>query len=276
MKLLANLSRRALLPLTLIAVSGLGLTSAFSQAELLITEINYHPTDAAENQEFVEIKNVGDEPQAMAGWTIGGVGDVTFSQATIAPGGFLVVAKSAAVFNATYGFLPGGTFTGSLRNSGEEVELVDPAMNSVFSVDYWDGDAEDPANPDDADRPLWPERPDGDGYTLVPQNPNVNTNPNDFRNWRPSIAIGGSPGADEPLPNPLLPVFINEIRTREGNADNDAIEFFNPNATDVNIGDWFLSDNLDNPKKSPVPDGTIVPAVAISSYRMGSMGSPSA
>ena len=41
---------------------------------------------------------------------------------------------------------------------------------------------------------------------------------------------------------------------------NDAIEFFNPNGSAVNIGDWFLSDNLDNPKKSPVPPGTIVPA----------------
>jgi len=266
MKLLAKLSRRALFSISVILASGLGITSGFSQAELIITEINYHPTDANELQEFIEIKNVGDETQVMTGFTVGGVGTVVFSQTTIAPGSFLVLANNAANFNARYGFQPGGVFSGSLKNSGEEIDLVDAAMNTVFSVDYWDGGNDDPDDPDDAERPFWPESPDGDGFTLVPQNPNVNTDPNDYRNWRPSIATGGSPGADEPLPAPLLPIFINEIRTRDDAHDlasptigNDAIEFFNPNPGDVNIGDWFLSDNLDNPKKSPVPAGTVVP-----------------
>ena len=195
---------RTLFPIAAAVVAGLSALapSAFSQSKLLITEIHYHPdaTGPAENQEFIEIKNVGDEAQSLIGYSFGGVGNVTFlnpQSNTIQPGGFLVIAKSSAAFNAKYQFLPGATFDGSLRNSGEKLDIVTPLAQgeeTVFSVDYWDGNDEDPLDPDDDNRPLWPSSPDGDGYSLVPQNPNVNTDPDDYRNWRPSIDLGGSPG----------------------------------------------------------------------------------
>ncbi|MGI9244017.1 MAG: lamin tail domain-containing protein [Verrucomicrobiales bacterium] len=265
--------RRTLLSITSVALGGLAALapSASAQSELLITEIYYHPyevTDPNENLEFIEVKNVGDEAQLMNGYTFDGVGTVAIPLGTtIQPGGILVIAKNtgvnSGVFQATYGFTPVATFDGSLRNSGEKLDILPPGLDAepVFEVEYWDGDDPEPGMEEEqANRPLWPSSPDGDGYSLVPQNPNVNTDPDDFRNWRPSIRIGGSPGSDEPLPDPLTPVFINEIRTRDGDLSNDAIEFYNPNGSAVDISDWFLSDNIDNPKKSPVPDGTVIPA----------------
>ena len=71
----------------------------------------------------------------------------------------------------------------------------------------------------------------------------------------------GSPGEDEPLPDQLKKVFINEMRTRDGLLSNDAIEIYNPNDQDVDISGWYISDNLDRPlKNSSIIEGTIVPA----------------
>lgn len=268
---------RTLLSMALIGLANFAAaTAAQAQAELIITELHYH--SEVDDQEFVEIKNIGDEAQDFSDWEVGGVGVVTLPVGgeVIPAGGFLVLAENSSAFQIRYGFAPDGTYAGSLRNSGEEVELKMPTrdemgnlildeMNeivfeTVFSVMYWDGDDADPVEPDEEDRPNWPTDPDGRGRSLVPMIPNDNPDPNDFRNWRPSINDGGSPGTDEPLPDPLLPVFINEIRTRDGVFDNDAIEFFNPNSTDVNIGDWFLTDDVDDANGSPLPADTIVPA----------------
>ena len=46
---------------------------------------------------------------------------------TIAAGGYLVVAKDAAQFQATYGFAPAAVYGGNLSNSGETVALKDAA-----------------------------------------------------------------------------------------------------------------------------------------------------
>jgi hypothetical protein len=40
----------------------------------------------------------------------------------------------------------------------------------------------------------------------------------------------------------------------------DVIELYNPTASDVNIGGWFLTDNFDDPKKFVIPTGTMIPA----------------
>ena len=40
----------------------------------------------------------------------------------------------------------------------------------------------------------------------------------------------------------------------------DSVELFNPTASDVDIGGWFVTDDFNTPKKFRVPDGTIIPA----------------
>src|SRR6185369_15632044 len=41
----------------------------------------------------------------------------------------------------------------------------------------------------------------------------------------------------------------------------DAIELYNPTASDVDISNWWISNRADDPKKFRVPAGTIVPAL---------------
>ena len=40
----------------------------------------------------------------------------------------------------------------------------------------------------------------------------------------------------------------------------DWFELFNPTATNVDIGGWFLSDDAPGPKKFRIPDGTMIAA----------------
>ncbi|MBN1996372.1 T9SS type A sorting domain-containing protein, partial [candidate division KSB1 bacterium] len=44
----------------------------------------------------------------------------------------------------------------------------------------------------------WPEKADGDGYSLITKEPNPGRDENDARWWRISAAIHGSPGRDDP------------------------------------------------------------------------------
>ena len=267
----SGMPRRVLLSLTTIAVfAAAALPAAFAAAELIITEIHYHPNETNDPtgiQKYIEVKNIGDEAQNMTGYTFSGIGDVDYiNQSVIQPGGFLVIARgNGSGFTNKFGFAPGATFSGNLSQKGETIKIVTPAPEekTVFSVSYWDGG--DATEAGEEDRPLWPSNPDEDDsdYTLVPLRADVNPDPDDFRNWRPSIsADGGSPGADEPNTEPFE-VFINEVRTRDAvdpDAENDAVEFFNPNGSPVDISDWFLTDNLDDPKRFPLPSGSVVPA----------------
>ena len=67
-----------------------------------------------------------------------------------------------------------------------------------------------------------------------------------------------SPGA----PNYLWisNVVINEALTHTDPPFEDAIELRNLTGTNINIGDWWLSDALSKPQKYRIPGGTILPA----------------
>ena len=60
-------------------------------------------------------------------------------------------------------------------------------------------------------------------------------------------------------------VVINEFSCSNytlgvGGDNEDFVEFFNPTAADVDLGGYFLSDNLGNVDKFEIPAGTTVPA----------------
>jgi len=58
---------------------------------------------------------------------------------------------------------------------------------------------------------------------------------------------------------PLTNVIINEILTHTDSPLEDAVEFFNPTASAVNIGGWFISDSQSDLKRYRIPDGTTIP-----------------
>jgi hypothetical protein len=82
-------------------------------------------------------------------------------------------------------------------------------------------------------------------------NPNLNPDPANPLNWHASTAIGGSPGADD-APANIPRVFINEALTHTDPPQLDTIEL-NPNPTNVNIGNWYLTDQRIRRRNSAFP-----------------------
>ena len=219
---------------------------------LAITEIHYNPlptspgaTDSSE-YEFIEFKNTGTSALDLGGLTFANGITFTFPPATsLAPGAFKVIVKNLVKFNARYpGVATAGVFTGSLDNAGEKLTVTTALGGAVLTVDY-------------DDDPPWPAAADGSGYSLVPNGTNYNSDKGE--NWRASANVNGSPGADDPAVN-FAPVVINEALTNSTPPLKDTIELYNPTASAVNIGNWWLSDDRDTPKKYRIPAGTTIPA----------------
>lgn len=221
---------------------------------LLVTEIMYNPPDvgavSGTEFEFIEIKNTGLQSVALGGMSLSNAVSHVFPLGTVLPaGGFAVVARNPPRFAEKYPAVPvlpdGYGPSASLGNGGEDLALVDAAGQIVFRVDY-------------SDKAPWPEAADGDGYSLVPVNPNANPAPNAAASWRASAQPGGSPGADDPEPG--LQVRINELLSNPPSGQSDWIELYNPGPASVDVGHWWLSDSPANPRKYRIPPSTLIPS----------------
>jgi len=220
-------------------------------ASLIVTELMYNPvgigsTDGDEF-EFLELKNAGTNVIDLSGASFSGIG-FTFTNGTrLAPGQFFVLGRNATTMGVRYpGLTLNGRYAGGLNNAGESIALNHPLGSKILDVDYKDGGK-------------WPITPDGYGYSLVSREPNSNANPGNPSSWRASTNPGGSPGADDPAPT-VPSVLITEILTHTDLPAVDSIELHNPTAFDVNIGDWFLTDDGKLPKKFRIPENTILNA----------------
>lgn len=220
--------------------------------KLVITEVMYNPPAlgnlAGNDLEFLEFKNIGTNALNLSGLTFSAGLTFTFSNNTLLPpGGFLVLARNAAAFNTKYPGVPlGGTYTGQLDNSGENLTLNFSSGSILFSFTY-------------DDQSPWPVTPDGQGFSLVPKLPGESPAPDNGTKWRASAQSGGSPGADDPEPN-IPPIVINEVVTHTDPPQRDAIELHNPTETAVDVSGWYLTDNATTPKKFRIPTGSNIPA----------------
>ena len=108
------------------------------------------------------------------------------------------------------------------------------------------------------DKAPWPQSPDGDGYSLVP-NADPGANPNDYDKWRASTHIHGSPGQDDPglSPQPVVALSVRQLTTsvaRNAEALPEQFEVWNGGQQ---VLDYEITDNVDWLSVSPV-DGTSV------------------
>ena len=131
---------------------------------VVIHEIMYHPLSDESDDEFLELRNTSDEPQPLDGWRLATGVRFTFPDgATIAPGGYVVVAKNPSKLASKYK-LPEegvyGPFKGKLSDSGETIDLLDPDGNIADTVTY-------------ADRSPWPTEADGRGSSLELVHPSL-------------------------------------------------------------------------------------------------------
>jgi len=221
---------------------------------LRISEIMYHPADTGNpddpNTEFIELTNIGSASINLNLVRFTNGVDFTFPSFDLVPGAYCLVVKDTAVFTAKYGAgLPVvGEYTGSLSNAGERIELLD-AMGAVIHDFRFEDN--------------WFDITDGLGFSLTVRDPKI-TYPNNYANksaWRPSAYAGGSPGADDSgQVLGLGAVVINELLASSQGNKPDWIELYNTTTAAIDIGGWFLSDDVDDLTKYKIAAGTSIPA----------------
>jgi len=246
--------------------------SAYILDYLRVTELMYNPPDAdtangemdVDNDEFeyIEMKNTGDEPLDLTYVSLlfnntqfdfngGGV-------TSLGPGEFVLLVRNQAAFESRYGSSLHDRIVGEykdpndekLGNGGENLALIDLWNGIIAQFEYGDGRG-------------WPLSADGAGHSLVPIASALAGEPdgslNYGGNWRRSAYMGGSPGQDDPeLP---AGVVLNEVMahtdySNPANPDyesNDWIELYNTTGGSISLSGWYLSDNVEEPKKWAIP-----------------------
>ena len=170
----------------------------------------------------------------------------------LAAGQRILLVKNQAAFESRYGtgLNIAGEFLGNLANAGERLLLLGRYGEPILDFTYND---------------TWYQITDGEGFSLVMTNPNLPaTEWNDRQNWRPSSAVGGSPGATNPAAPVFVPVVINEILTHTYPSlvpgITDAIELYNPSTSQsADVSYWYLTDSFNTPKKYRIPSATVIP-----------------
>ncbi len=222
-----------------------------------ITEINYNPdgptateltaipTLRGDEFEYIELKNLGTKTISLAGAKFVDGVTFTFGDVNLAGGEQVLLVKNLAAFELRYGKTHNiaGEYTGSLRNSGEWLELVNSSGNEIRKFEY-------------KDNGVWPGRADGNGSSLEIIDPKGDSSLGS--NWRSSSEFGGTPGEiGQGADNRVV---INEVLTHTDPPLRDSIELFNTTDHAIDLGGWFLSDSAKDFRKFRIPTGTSIKA----------------
>ncbi len=166
----------------------------------VVSEVMYHPVDAGETLEFIELYNEQAVFEDLSGCAFTNGIQYTFAPGTLLGSKqYLVVARDPAALQAAYN-ISGvrGPFTGRLNNDGERLELSNSGGEILISFRY--GDA----------RP-WPVSPDGTGHSLILARPG--SDPQEASSWSPSTFIGGTPSRPDEIQataeDPTLVTLVN-------------------------------------------------------------------
>jgi hypothetical protein len=217
---------------------------------LRITELMYHPIDP--NDEFIELKNIGASSINLAWCEFTDGVDFTFPDWPLAAGDYALVVRKQSEFVKHYPTAAAkvvGEYTNdALSNGGEEIVLRDAVGTEIHDFDYND----------------WYPVTDGHNFSLCiidPTSPDLN-DWDEKEGWQASSANGGSPGAANPSNvQPNGTIVINEVLTHTDDpCDGDWIELHNTTGASIDIGGWFLSDDIDDLKKYEIASGTSIPA----------------
>jgi len=179
-----------------------------SAANLVVSEIMYNPPGPTSAEqaagfnndnmfEYLEVQNISTESVDMAGVSFPNGFTFDWPAADVnlrilAPGERAVLVGHLAAFHFRYAPGPGikiaGVFDGNLGNGGERLVMSGP-LGVIKDFAY-------------SDDPPWPVEADGDGYSLVLNNPAANPDHNFAVNWRASFEIRGTPGTAAGPPGP--------------------------------------------------------------------------
>lgn len=227
---------------------GLGWVGTLRAQSVVISEVMYEPPggSAFAEAEFIEILNPGSKPADLSG--AGFASGISFTFPTpfiLQSKARAVICRNRALFESRYGSVPGlvaGAFSGALNNGGETLVLNSAAGSVLAQLKYGvDGG--------------WPSRPAGNGGSIELVDPSGD--PTAASNWRASAEYHGSPGTAGS--GPLNRVVVNELLAHTDPPLEDTVELFNRTEQPIDVGGWFLSNDLADPYRFRIPSGTVIP-----------------
>ena len=176
-----------------------GKSNTSQTANVLISEIMYHPSSDNDLEEYVELYNAGDTAVDLSAWRFSDGVDFVFPEVVLPAGQYLVVAADEAAFASKYPDVANvvGGWLGKLSNKSEVIELIDAKGVLMDRVRYADeGDwALRERGPYDYGFYgwVWSDAHDGGTKSLELINPDL---PNEYgQNWSASTVEQGTPGA---------------------------------------------------------------------------------
>src|SRR6185503_20216372 len=204
------------------SAAGLGTVAGLS--------VNEWMADPASGDDWFELYNSGVQPVSLGGLFF--TDDLT--KKTVSP-----VRPLSFIGTGAHGFLRlqadsnlaagAGHVNFKLGRSGDEIGLYSPAGTNITAVMFG-------AQQTGVSQGRFP---DGSAYFI-------------------SFTNTVSPGESNYLP--LGNVVVNEVLSHTDPPFEDAIEFYNPSASAVNISGWFISNTQDDLKKYRVANGTTIAA----------------
>ncbi|MCA9170552.1 MAG: CotH kinase family protein, partial [Planctomycetales bacterium] len=229
-------------------------------SNLRISEIMYVPRDgnvslgelpgSGESYEFVELTNISDDVIELGGVQFTDGVSFHFDAQQLGPRQSVLVVGNRAAFNSRYGdeiLLALGQdeagnvtneFTGKLANSGDTLRVLDQAGSLIQEIAYG------VAAP-------WPTRASAGGSSLVWRDGSAAF---DATDWRASATLDGTPGSSEAV-SPTN-VVINELRVRGVDGAEDQVELYNSTWQTIDLGGWYLTDDLADLPRYQLPAGT--------------------
>ncbi len=148
---------------------------------LRITELMYRAAKGS-NHDYVELKNIIDEPIDVTGVRFDKGIDFVFPALTLQPGQYVVVAANQSAFRSTYGTTPklAGQYQGNLSDSGEKIVLLLPSLDvAILRFEYSN---------------TWYPATDGGGKSLTIEDPAAApVTWNDAESWRAADPTPGRP-----------------------------------------------------------------------------------
>lgn len=227
---------------------GLGWIGTLRGQSVVLSEVMYEPPggSAFAEAEFIEILNPGSQPADLSGAGFASGISFTFPSPFILQSkARAVICRNRALFESRYGSVQGlvaGAFSGALNNGGETL-VLNSATGSVLAQLKYGVDG------------VWPSRPAGNGGSIELVDPSGD--PTAASNWRASAEYHGSPGTAGS--GPLNRVVVNELLAHTDPPLEDTVELFNRTGQPIDVGGWFLSNDLADPYRFRIPSGTVIP-----------------
>ncbi len=196
----------------------LSFTIPCATAQIIISEIMYHPSSDNPQEQWFELQNSGVEEVSLAGCKIETGVQFDFPAGTVIPaGGALVVAADTSAFafnNPAVTNIVGG-WTGKLAREGERITITDGHGNTLSDVTYaMEGDwallSIGTTDIYGLAGWTWFAEHDGNGKSLERVNLLLSTSSG--QNWRSSTVPGGTPGRANSVAETDSAPLITEVR----------------------------------------------------------------